>query len=227
MKNLILIFLTAFSFQATAQDCSPWFPFKKGSIFEYTFFDKKDRQTARMVYEVTEMKEVGGEYQYNLQTKMYDKKDKEMSGFEFTVACSDGTYRANISNFANPQFKEILGSMDVKVSGDDLMIPKSLSVGQELPDANSTSEAEMGIVNMKLEMRITDRKVLSKEKVTTPVMAFDTYKITSTQHVKMPMMNRSSTSLSYYSEGYGHVKSENMDKKGKLESYMLLTKFEK
>lgn len=227
MKNILLPIILILSLKISAQQCSPWFPFQEGSKFEYTFFDKKERQTSRLLYEVTEMKEVGNGYEYRLQTKIYDKKDKELNGFEFTVFCSDGTYRANISNFANPQIKEVLGSMDVKVSGDDLTIPKSLSVGQELPDANSTSEAEMGVVNMKLEMRVTDRKVVSKEKVTTPIKTFDTYKITSTQHVKMPMINRSTTSYAYYAEGYGHVKSESLDKKGKLDSYMLLTKFEK
>lgn len=227
MKNLLLAFLTVFAFDISAQECSPWFPFKQGSKFEYTFFDKKNRPTSRMLYEVTDMKEVGSGYEYTLKTKMYDKKDKELNGFEFSVSCADGTYQANISNFANPQLKEVLGSVEVKVSGDDLTIPKSLSIGQELPDANSTSEAEVGIINMKLEMRITDRKVISKEKVETPVMTFDSYKITSTNHIKMPMMNRSSQSVSYYAEGYGHVKSETMDKKGKLDSYMLLTKFEK
>lgn len=227
MKNLLLIFLTVFTFDVLAQECTPWFPFKEGSKFEYTFFDKKDRPTSRMLYEVTDMKAVGAGYEYMLKTIMYDKKDKELNGFEFSVTCADGTYQANISNFANPQLKEVLGSMEVKVTGDDLTIPKSLSVGQELPDANSTSEAKMGIVNMKLEMRITDRKVISKEKVTTPLKTFDSYKITSINHIKMPMLNRSSQSVSYYAEGYGHVKSETMDKKGKLDSYMLLTKFEK
>ena len=227
MKHLLIIVLCLLVLETTAQECTPWFPFEKGSKFEYTFYDKKDRPTARMLYQVIDMKELGNGYEYTLRSKMYDKKGKELNGLEFSVQCADGTYRANMSNFANPQLKEVLGTMEFKVSGDDLTIPKSLSVGQELPDANSISEAEVGIVNMKLEMQITDRKVVSKEQITTPFKTFDTYKITSTQHIKMPIMNRSSTSMDYFAEGYGHVKSESFDKRGKLDSYMLLTKFEK
>ena len=116
--------------------------------------------------------------------------------------------------------------MEITVTGEDLEIPKVLKVGQTLPDARTHMEAEMGIINMKMDMEMTNRKVLDKVSVTTPVKTFDTYKVSSDEYVKMPILSRQGQSIYYYAEGYGQVKVENFDKKGKLDSYMLLTKFE-
>ena len=79
---------------------------------------------------------------------------------------------------------------------------------------------------MKMEMSITNRKVVDEVEITTPIRTFDTYKITAQEDIKMTMLNRSSSSTYYYAEGYGQVKSESYDKNGKLSGYMLLTKFE-
>ena len=225
MKYIITLSFIFLTFFLSAQNCTDWFPFKKGSTFEYSFYDKKDKMTGRMAYEVTDMKAIGDGYSYTIATKMFDKKDKEMTGFEFSVMCAEGSYRANVSNFMNPQMKELFGEMDLKVSGEDLVIPKKLSVGQKLPDASSTTEAEVGIVNMKVEVFISNREVVDLVAVQTPLQKFEAFKITSSEHVKMPMMKRDYSSIAYYVEGVGQVKSESLDKKGQVASYMLLTKF--
>ncbi len=212
---------------AFSQECTPWFPFQEGSQFEYSFFDKRDKRSSRIEYEVVERSSEGDETKYLISSKMYDKKDKEVGSFDFSVSCEDGSYHANVSNFMNPQLKEMFGTVELKVSGEELVIPSSLSVGQDLPDAKSIVQAEMGVVNMKIEMEISNRKVIDRAQVETPLQTFDTYKITSTEHIKMPLMNRTLESVYYYAEGYGQVKSETYDKKGRLDSYMLLTKFKK
>ncbi len=222
----LLFFLITFCTGIIAQDCSPWFPFKKGSSFEYTFFDKKDKVTSRMAYEVVDMKSSAAGYEYQVSATLFDKKEEEVSSFEFSVSCSDGSYRANVSNFMNPQMNEIFGEAKIKVTGDELVIPKKLTVGQTLPDANSMSEAEIGIITMKVEVDITGREVVEKTTVDTPIKQFEAYKITSTENVKMPMMKRTYQSVGYFAEGVGQVKSESMDKKGRVASYMLLTKFD-
>ncbi len=226
MKNLLLLFFVSCTAALLAQDCTPWFPFKEGSIFEYSFFDKKDKKTGSMLYKVGDVKTSGSNVAYDLMATFFDKKGKEVVAFEFEAACNDGNYQVNMSNFMNPQYREIFNEMQVKTSGEDLVIPSKLAVGQTLPDAHSITEAEMGVINMKVEIEITDRKVVDKVKVETPLQTFDAFKINSSEKVKMPMFSRQSNSIYYYSPGYGQVKTESYDKKGKLDGYMLLTKFE-
>ncbi|NND09278.1 MAG: hypothetical protein HKN87_23140 [Saprospiraceae bacterium] len=220
-----LLLLLLFSLDVSSQ-CTHWFPFNEGSTFEYTFFSKKDKQTGRVSYVVSEVTKQGGNFTAEVDATFFDKKDKNYNEFSFQVECVGGTYRANVSNFINPTLTESFGSMEVNYSGDDLVMPKELQVGMELPDANSTMQAEMGIMNIKMEMRITGRKVIDKVQITTPIKTFETYKITAQEHIKMTMLNRTSSSTYFYAEGYGQVKSETYDKNGKLSGYMLLTKFE-
>ena len=209
-----------------AQDCTPWFPFSEGTKFEYSFYNNKDKFTGRIEYEVKSVTQSGNNYEGNVSGIFYDKKDKEINSFEFEVSCKDGVYSADLSNFINPSVTEAFGTMEVSVSGDELMIPRQLKVGESLPDANTHMEAEMGIISMKMDMEITNRKVLEKVSVTTPVKTFEAFKISADEYIKMPILSRTGESMYYYAEGYGQVKVENFDKKGKLDSYMLLTKFE-
>jgi hypothetical protein len=228
MKKYFSLALFLISFMAVnAQDCTPWFPFTQGTAFEYSFFDKKDKPVSRIEYLVKDVTSGGSGISATVQSTLYDKKDNEAGIFEFTVSCIEGSYRANVSNFMNPALKDMFGSVELTVTGDDLVIPKDIKVGDKLPDANSHMETEMGIITMKMDMEVTNREVIGKEKVTTPAGAFDAFKVTSDEHIKMAIMNRSSSSVYYYAPGFGQVRYEYFDKKGNLDSYMLLTKFEK
>lgn len=224
--NFALLFILFFCALEVYGQCTHWFPFKEGTEFEYTFFNKKDKQTGRVAYVVSDVTQQGDDYEAQVDATFYDKKDQTYNEFSFQVQCADGIYRANISNFINPTLTESFGSMEMKFSGDDMTIPKDLSVGMKLPDASSIMEAELGIIKMRMEMRITDREVVDRVSVKTPIKTFDTYKMTAQEHIKMTMMNRTSASTYYYAEGYGQVKSETYDKKGNLSGSMLLTRFE-
>lgn len=228
MRNLIVFLLiVGLSQEIYSQDCTPWFPFVEGTSFEYSFFDKKGKPSGRLAYEVKEVKQEAGNYFGTIASTFYDKKDEEFNHFEFEVSCEGGVYKANLSNFINPGLKEVFGTMEVTITGDEMVIPPVLNVGASLPDARTHMEAAMGIINVKMDIEMTNRQVVEKIAVTTPFKTFDTYKITADEYIKMPIMNRNYHSVYYYAEGYGQVKLETFDKKGKLDSYMLLTKFEK
>jgi hypothetical protein len=227
IKYLFCFLSLASSLLVSAQECTPWFPFSEGTNFEYSFFDKKDKLTGRMEYLVKDVVQNGDNYKASVVSTFYDKKDAESGTFAFDVSCSKGVYQANVSNFINPALKETFGDMEVTVTGTELVIPKSLNVGDKLPDANSHMEAQMGIITMKMDMEVTNREVIGKEKITTPAGSFETYKVTTNEHMKMSVMNRNSSGVYYYAPGYGQVKYEYFDKKGNLDSYMLLTKFTK
>jgi hypothetical protein len=227
MKKYLFLSLIAMSFASLyAQDCTPWFPFAEGTVFEYSFFDKKDKLSSRIEYVVKEVTKDGSGMAATVESTFFDKKDKEAGAFEFNVSCADGNYRANVSNFMNPALKEMFGTVEMTVTGDDLVIPKDIKVGDKLPDANSHMETAMGVITMKMDMEVTNREVVGKDKVTTPAGSFDAFKVTSDEHIKMSIMNRSSSSIYYYAPGYGQVRYEYFDKKGNMDSYMLLTKFE-
>ena len=127
----------------------------------------------------------------------------------------------------NPAMQQSFANMEVSIEGEDLTIPKKLTEGQELPDASTNIKAGTGGINIvNMTVNITDRRVLGKESVTTPAGTFDCYKVTQTTDVKM-MLGKEFSSIEYYAEGIGVVRSETYDKKGNLDGYMELTSFEK
>ncbi len=80
---------------------------------------------------------------------------------------------------------------------------------------------------MNMNVIIENRKVEAKETITTPAGTFECYKISSEISSKVAFVNQKFKSVDWFAKGVGMVRTETYDKKGKLESYALLTKFEK
>ena len=82
-------------------------------------------------------------------------------------------------------------------------------------------------MNFNMSTLITDREVLGKESVTTPAGTFDCYIITQSTHIKSMAANQKRTTKQWIAEGVGVVKSEDYNKKGKLDGTSVLTSFSK
>ncbi len=209
------------------QNCTPWFPFEEGTAFEYTYYNKKDKVTSIVQYKIENLEHSGNEYKSTVSYSIYNKKGEEVSSAEFEARCIDGVYTADFSNFVNPQMMEAYGDAEVTITGDELMIPRTLKVGQTLPDVSTHMEAKVQFINLKLDAKLSNRKVEAIETVVTPVKEFEAYKISVDEYTKVPLYTRDAKANYYYAEGYGQVKYESFDKKGNAAAYMLLTKFEK
>src|SRR5690606_32954803 len=99
--------------------------------------------------------------------------------------------------------------------------------GMTLDDAKITMEARMnGMKIMTMNMEIKNRKVEAREKITTPAGTFDCFKITYDTYLKAVVKREYKTTI-WFSPEAGTVKSENYNKKGKLDSTTLLTQFTK
>lgn len=226
--KFLIVTLLLVDGSVSAQDCTPWFPLSQGSSFEYSFFNKKDKLTGSIAYNVVSVEESGASYHAEIESKFYDKKNQLQQTFTYSVACVDGEYSVNMANFINPAAKEMFGEAEITISGDDFKLPKKLSVGMNLPDASTHMEAEVGgLITMKMDMEMVDRKVVDRVNVETPIKTFDAFKITATERMEVAIMKRNSSSTYFYAEDYGQVRAEYYDKNGKLDSYMLLTKFER
>ncbi len=228
MKNSLVLFIMAWGAALFAQtDCSMFYPFKEGVRMEYTYFDKKDKMETRTVSTVKAVKQLPNGVEATITNTVFDKKDKEQFSGEYLVRCENGVIKMDASAMLNPAMQQSFSNMEVAIEGEELAIPKKLEVGQELPDASTNIRAGTGGINIvNMTVNITDRKVVGKETITTPAGTFDCYKLSQTTDVKM-MLGKSFSSVEYYAEGVGVVRSETYDKKGGLDGYMVLTAFEK
>ena len=228
MKNSLIFFFLFLGAALYAQsDCSMFYPFKEGVKLEYTYFDKKDRLESRAQSTIKMVKTLPNGVEAAITNTLYDKKDKEQFSGEYLVRCEDGVIKMDASSMLNPAMRQSFSNMEVTIEGEDLTIPRKLEVGKQLPDASTNIKAGTGGINIvNMTVNITERKVIGQETISTPAGTFNCYKLTQTTDVKM-MLGKSFTSVEYYAEGVGVVRSETYDHKGDLEGYMVLTKFEK
>ncbi len=208
-------------------DCTAFYPFEEGATMEYANYNHKDKLEGTQTTTVKSVKEVDGAVEAVVYSSIRDKKEKEQFTGEYTIRCENGTLKMDVSSMLNPAMQQSFSGMEMTIEGDALQLPNELKVGMELPDATTTIKAGTGSINIvNMTVNITDRKVEGKETITTEAGTFECFKVRQTTNVKM-MISKSFDSVEYYAENVGVVRSETYDKKGNLESYMVLTKFEK
>lgn len=226
-RNLFVLLPLCLALNSKAQDCSTFFPFKEGAYMEYTTFNKKGKVESITENTVKVITEDNGEIEAEVSTVLKDRKGKESYSGTYQVFCEGGKLLMDVNSMFNPAMQQSFSGYEVTIEGDALSFPNDLEVGQELPDASSkitTAASGINIASMNIE--ITDRKVEDKAKISTDAGTYECYKISQTSNIKM-MISRSYSTIEYFAEGVGVVRSETYDQRGKLQSYMELTAIEK
>jgi len=225
MKKFYFVIIGCLLWSATTtaqSDCSKYYPMSEGTKFQITNYDKKDKVSGVIDYVV---KKSTGDAVI-LSYKMYDDKGKLIMTSEYGIICEENGISIDFNSLMAPGVLEQYEGMEVDISGTNLLLPNNLSPGQTLPDANVLANIKVPPINMKMTVSITNRKVEGKESVTTSAGTYDCFVITNDHESKMGVKVRGSSKL-WLAEGVGMVKQESYNKKGKLISKSLLTKFEK
>ena len=215
---LTIVLVLTFIGAKSQNNCSTYYPFKKGVEVEITNYDKKGKNSGVVSHLV---KDVKGDVAVFV-TNMKDEKGNHISEIEYNVECiNDGIsvdFKSLISGDILKQYKD----MEINMTGTNLSIPNKLSTGQKLPNAKVNMEIIISPIKMKSSIDIIDRMVEGKETITTPAGTFDCIVITNKTEMKMGIKT-SMTSKQWLSAGIGMVKTENFNKKGKLIGYSVLT----
>ena len=117
--------------------------------------------------------------------------------------------------------------MDIEIDASKLEIPSlDADTGTQLADGSLTiNTGSDSPISFTMNIDITDRKVESRETLTTPAGDYDCLVITQNISTKMIVRVKAS-SKEWYAENIGLVRSESYNRKGKLIGYSVLTKFE-
>ena len=203
-----------------SQECTSYFPMQEGSSFEIMNYDPKDKVQGRAEHFVISREERGDEIAVQIESTIFDKKDKEVTTLEYEVRCKNGVFEFLMPSVSMESMAGAGVSTDVE--GDFLDIPADPSPGQKLKDGTiriSINEA------MNMTTTVTDRKVEALEQITTPAGTFDCIKITYSVETKF-LFKVTGAAAEWYAPNVGMVRSESYDKKGKLSGYSLLTKLD-
>ena len=219
-RNMLLLFvLSTYLCDLSYGQCNPYFEFEKGSQWEITNYNAKDKSQGRQTTEILDVDTHSDGWDAKMKFVLYDKKDELVYDKEIEMSCQGGVVAMDITRLLPDEQLEAFQDLNMKIEMDNLEIPAQLEAGMALDDGSVTISGDLP---MKMTVAITDRVVEGKESVTTPAGVFDCYKINYSTSVKM-MINRLGSGADWIAEGVGLVKTESYNSSGKLVSYSLLT----
>jgi len=223
MKNWLAIFLQiCFLNLAAAQDWHTYFPSKVGTEWDITNSDEKGKDATVITYKIVDRKAS----ELTLDFVIIDKKkNKEISKGTTTYNFDGQVLKMSLKDFFPATGVQGNPDVEMKLSGDELTYPNSLTPGQSLPDASAKMESFMnGMRIMSIVMKITERKVGQNTSITTTAGTFDCIEISQKSEVKAIFQATSITKM-WLAKGKGIIKSENYNEKGKLTSVSIVTRF--
>jgi hypothetical protein len=232
-KHLLPLLLVAACFvsilglnRVKAQDCEAYYPMKKGAIVEMTHFNDKDKVTSITTTTVAKETDEGGKHIVTCDVIIKDGKGKEEGRSTYDVSCHNGEFHMDMKAMSMGQQQQQMQGMEnveIKMESEDMVFPKSLVVGSELPDASMKMTASMsGMTIMNTSVNVTNRKVTGKENLTTPAGTFNCIIIEEDVESHSMGMNIKGHNKSWYALGVGMVRSESSSN-GKPQGYTLLT----
>ncbi|WP_062053492.1 hypothetical protein [Aquimarina longa] len=217
MKHLTFLIAVLTLTSVSAQNnCSKFYPSQEGKKLTIHQYDKRERLEIISQYKVTEVEHTGGQSIITIAMDLTDgRNNKHIISSSFKARCSDKTTRLDPESFIAPGILDQYSDMEYSITGDDISIPNTLEIDQELPDASVYMSVNAGIMNINMTTTMSDRKVIAKEYVTTPAGTFDCYILTYTNTLTMGM-TKTFYSKQWIAEGVGMVKEETRKTNGNL-----------
>lgn len=157
-----------------------------------------------------------------IESEVFDEKEKPVMKSDYTVACKNGEFVMDLSNYLKGVNMDAYKDMDVKVETEDMHMPANLKVGDVLDDGQMTIKvSNQGFPIMTMMVKVYNRKVEGMESVTTPAGTFECAKITYDIDSKVGF-SISAKGVEWVTKNVGVVRSESYNSKGKMQGYTVL-----
>lgn len=229
--SLFLILIAFFAgFTFPTGDCSSLIYFKEGSSVTMTSYDADGKLTGSTKTVYTSVKKSPAAVLVTAQQESFNKKGKSENKSEYTLRCEKGILYFDMKSMMPSQQQDSQKDFEMSMEGNDKEMPANLVVGSSLKDSEvkfkfkTKDGMDMSMMNM--SVKITNRKIEAKEKVTTPAGSFECYKISENVESKT-MFSIKMKSVSWFNEEVGTVKSESYKESGKLMGKTELTEYKK
>ncbi len=211
MKNICIVIVILICLPVVSQNsCSQFYPTEEGKTLIIHQLDKRERLSTITEYTVLEVTSEG----IKIGMVLKDKRNEPITEATFSATCSNGTTLLEPESIMSGLMRQY-EAMEYSITGDDISIPNDLSIGQSLPDAAVTMVVNSGIMNITSTVRMTDRKVVRRETISTPAGTFDCFVITYTNTLQMGL-SRTMKSTQWIATGLGMIQEETRKENGNL-----------
>ena len=210
----------------------PYFCVKKGAKLEYTERSVNDDVQGYVQMEILDVRDDVQNMDtltvVSYNSAILDKEREPKSDVPMRLVANisgDNTLSINLAESIALMFKEVTEEKEVdedmfKMSGEPMLLPSNMKVGDLLPDSHLSIE----VLFLDINMYVTERVVLREEVLTTDFGVYPCMVVKERITCSgMVGFNKKETIVTWYSRGVGMVKQEKYNKRGKLEIISLLT----
>jgi len=186
-----------------------------------TIYDRKSKESGKLTYTISNVTTTGNTTSANFISQMVDEKGKILSEGAGKFKCNAGVLYID-AKVAIPQ-ESMAAYKDMDVKADEVFIdyPATPAVGQRLNNVSYKMEMyNKGSLFSTITLAQSNRKIESKETVTSGMGSWECYKITYDSQFKATIggigipINMKVTE--WFAPGFGVVKSEIYNKNGKF-----------
>lgn len=164
---------------AMTGNCGNLLLFKKGTVIEAVSYNKDGEETTRQNSTVLDVATTAAGMTAEVEMKSSGTGKKENS-FIGKYSCDGKNLYVDLTSlFANMDAK------GAKIEGDPVNFPINVTEGETLPDVSYSMTVTKAGKQMKTTVFMKNRKVGSKEKITTPAGTFNCYRISSTSEAEV------------------------------------------
>ena len=189
----------------------PFFGYKEGVKLTFADLDKKGKPTAHTMNEITKLE---GEAPFNCTveytvTLLDDKKNS----LGITPMVQTYSIRNGIVTFdENSLAGQLMQGMDVKISGTLFRLPSNAKVGDTFEDYSIL----LNMGGIKSTAHVTNIRVTAEETLTIDGVEIECVVVENHTSTKAIGIKSEGTQKIWYGRGYGAVRTETYDKKGKI-----------
>ena len=208
---------------AFPQNCNFYY-LQNNKTAEVSIYNKKGNESGKNVYKVSSVSKSGKDVSAIVNSEMFDKNGKSISTAVNNIKCSSGVLMMDMKMFISPDQQERMKG-EAKASDVYLSYPTDMKTGDALPDGIFEMDMKQSSgINSTISIKLTERKVESKESITTPAGTWECFKITYHSVIRFSLAGIGipikMDVTEWFAPGFGVVKTES--KYGST----LLTKFQ-
>lgn len=177
-----------------------------------TIYNINGNENGKQVYTVREVTASGATSTSTVNEEVFDKGGRPVAKSTNKVECTGGTMMMDMKMFIPAQQLDQIRNTEVANAVSYLEYPANMEVGEKLKDGQLNMNVITNGIITSIDMRLTNRFVEAKEKITSAAGSWDAFRISYHSKMKMKIAGIGvpvySEISEWYAPDFGIVKTE-------------------
>ncbi len=211
MRSVLFVVALLFSAISFAQNCLGYYLLQNNRSIDNTIYNKNGEIFGKQVYSVSGVSATGAATTANIKFQMFDANGKMIANSTNDIKCRGGVIMMNMKMMM-AQEQEFATAANAKGESAFIEYPAVMKVGDNLKNASFAMDMNRGGMQQHVTVKIANRKVDGKQKITTRAGSWDCYRISykgkiiiNTMGMEIPL---DLNGTEWFAPGFGIIKTK-------------------